>query len=136
MLNEPAEALVGMLLREMPVQAGSMFPLGELTEFDTLKDKLLSRVCPHPCQKHPAVREFLPVIPRHFIEERSLAMHDLVVAEYQNEMFLKCIEHRKRDFPLVISAVDRFFADISQAIVHPTHVPFEAKAETAGVGWA
>lgn len=47
-LNQSAEPIVCGGLREVPVQAESMLPLGKLTELDALKNELLSRMRPHP----------------------------------------------------------------------------------------
>ena len=136
MLHEPAETFVGVLLGEMPVEAERVLPLRKLAELDSLEDEFLSRMCPHPREEHPAVGEFLPVVAGHFIDERSLAVNNFVVAENKDEMLLERIQHGKSDFPLVIPAVDGILADVAQAVVHPAHVPFEAKSQAARVGGA
>ena len=62
---------------------------------------------PHPRQEHPDVGELLPRIAGHFFDERALPMDHLVVAEHQNEMLLKGIDHREGDHALVVTAIDR-----------------------------
>ena len=37
---------------------------------------------------------------------------------------------------VVVLAVDRFFSDVGQGVVHPAHVPFESKAEAAQIDGA
>jgi hypothetical protein len=61
-----------------------------LAEFDALEDKLLAGMRPHPRKEHPHVGKFLPRVAWHLFDERALPMDHLVVAEYQNEMLMKC----------------------------------------------
>ena len=133
-LDEAAQAVMRGHLREVPVEALVVLPLDELPELDALEDELLSGVRPHPGEEHPAVCEFLPVVAGHFVDQRAFAMNDLVVAEHENEMLVKGIEHREGDLALVESAVNRILADVAQAVVHPAHGPLEAESQPAGVG--
>ena len=89
---------------------------------------------PHPREEHPDVGEFLPRIAGHFFDERPLPVDDLVVAEHQDEMLVKRIDHREGHHALVVTAIDWVLADVAQTVVHPAHVPFEPKAQTARVG--
>ena len=134
MLHEPPHALVQVLLGEMPIETERVFPFGELAELDSLEDELFARMRPHPSEKHPAVGEFLPVVTRHFIDERTLAVNDLVMAQHKDEMFMERVEHRECDLALVISAVNRVFADVAEAVVHPAHVPLVSEAQSSCVG--
>ena len=68
-LDEAAQAVVCGHLREVPVEALVVLPLDELPKLDALEDEFLSRVRPHPGEEHPAVREFLPVVAGHFVDQ-------------------------------------------------------------------
>ena len=61
-------------------------------------------------------------------------MNDLIVAENENKMLLKSIEHGEGDITLVVSSMDGLFADVAQAVIHPAHIPLEPKAEPVVVG--
>ena len=63
-------------------------------------------------------------------------MYYLVVRQGQYEFFGIGVEHAEGQVVLVVAAVDRIALHVAQHIVHPAHVPLEAKAEAAGVGRA
>ena len=120
---------MGLMLEKVPVDAARVIPLAPLSDLATLEEKLLARMCPHPTQEHPEVGCLLPVVARHLVQQRSLAMHHLVVAQDQDEMLMVGIEHREGDLPLMILPVDRRARDVAQGVVHPPHVPLEAESE-------
>ena len=37
---------------------------------------------------------------------------------------------------MMVAAMHRITPEVGQGVVHPAHIPFEAKAQTAHVGWA
>src|SRR6478736_2459486 len=61
-------------------------------------------------------------------------MHDFVVAQDKNKVFMESVDHRKGRFPLVEPAVDWLAAHIEQKVVHPVHIPFKAEPEAAEIG--
>ena len=36
---------------------------------------------------------------------------------------------------MVVFAIDGFFLDVFQRVVHPAHIPLKPKAQTTGIGW-
>src|SRR5579862_1131494 len=52
----------------------------------------------------------------------------------ENKIFCKAIQHPERQLVVVIFAMDRVLLEVLERIVHPSHIPFEAEAETANVG--
>src|SRR5205085_7199806 len=106
MLHEPAETIVPRQPEQLPIEFAIVIPLAALPEFAAHEEQLLSRMPIHPRVKHPQIRELLPFVARHFVQERVLPMHDLIVAEHENEMFLERIHKRERDVVVVEAAED------------------------------
>src|SRR5262249_36529841 len=70
-------------------------------------------------------------IARHAPENRTLAVHNLVMGERQDEVLEERVMQAEKDLAVMMLAVDRIFADVFERIVHPSHVPLVAKPETA-----
>ena len=63
-------------------------------------------------------------------------MHDFIVRQYQDEVFIEGIEEPKRNPILVKAAVDGVAAEVVQHVVHPAHIPLKREAESSGIGGA
>ncbi len=59
--------------------------------------ELLARMGIHEGEIGAQIGELLPTIARHPAEERSFAVHHLVVAQGENEILLERIHQRERD---------------------------------------
>ena len=92
MLDQTAEAGVEGELLEVPVEALVVTPLLPLAELTALKKKLFAGVRPHQRVEHPQIGELLPHVSRHFAKQGAFSVHDLVVAEHQDEMFVEGVE--------------------------------------------
>ena len=82
-------------------------------------------------KKRAEVVEFIVVIARHFADQRAFAVHDLVVAEREDEILGIGVGHGERQRVMVALAPQRVEGHIFEHVVHPTHVPLEEEAETA-----
>src|SRR5437764_3125511 len=136
MLDEPAETIVPRQPEQLPFEFAIVIPLAALPEFAAHEEQLLSRMPIHPRVKHPQIRELLPLVARHFVQERAFAVHDLIVAEDENEMLLERIHEREGDVVVVKAPEDRIERHVMEEVVHPAHVPFEPEAESAEMRWA
>lgn len=58
-------------------------------------------------------------------------MYHLVVGDRQDEMLGEGVEQAEGQLVVVIAPVQRVFADVRQAVVHPAHVPLMAEAQAA-----
>ena len=67
--DEPLQALVRRLVEDPPVQSTLLTPLGGLAELAAHEEQLLAGVRPHEGQVRAHVREFLPLVSRHFGEQ-------------------------------------------------------------------
>src|ERR1019366_8147064 len=79
--------------------------------------------------------EFLPAITWHLGQQRALAVGDLVVGQWQNEIFGKGIKKSEGEDAVMVLAIHRVLAHVEQSVVHPAHVPLVAEAETAKIRW-
>ena len=112
-----------------------MVPFVPLAEFAAHEEQLFPGMPIHPGVEHPEIGKLLPLVPRHFVEKRSFPVHDLVVAEHQNEILLEGIEQGKGDVALMKTPMDGIELHVAEEIVHPTHVPFKPEPEPAQVSW-
>ena len=129
--GQAAMALPG---QQVPVQALVEVPFLPLPEFTPHEEQLLAGMAPHVGVEEPQVGELLPDIPRHLIEQRSFAVHHLVVREGQHEVFVERVDEAEGQFVVVILAVHGIVPHVAERVVHPAHVPFQAETEPTDVG--
>src|ERR1700722_1535069 len=129
-------ARVQRVLQHMPVEARIMLPLAPLAELSSHEEELLARMSPHVAVQEPQVCELLPFIAMHPPEERTLAVHDLVVRQRQHEILAERIPEAERQLPVVVLAKQRIGREIGERVVHPAEIPFEPEAKTPQIGGA
>ena len=83
--------------------------------------------------QQPVIPQLAPLVARHLVEQRALAVHDLVVRERQDEVLRERVHERERDQVVVVAAIQRVERHVAQRVVHPAHVPLEVEAEAAEV---
>ena len=111
-----------------------MVPFVLLAELAAHEQQLLARMTEHEAVVGAQVCEALPFVAGHAAEDRTLAVHDFVVRQRQNEVLGECVVQAEQDLVVMMLAVDRILADVVQRVVHPAHVPFVAEAEAAILG--
>ncbi len=134
--DEPLDPGVFRIFQQVPVQAVFVRPLALLRELAAHEKQLLAGVGPHETKVGAQVGEALPPIARHPADQRTLAVHDLVVAQRQDEVLGEGVEQAEGQVVLMEAAVDRLVTDVAERVVHPAHVPLVAEAEPAQVGGA
>ena len=87
----------------------------------------------HVGQKRARVGEPLPLVARHLVEQRPLAVHHFVVRNRQHEILGERIQQAERDVVVVVLAVDRILLEVVQHVVHPAHVPLHGEAQPVQV---
>src|SRR5437762_11160821 len=112
-----------------------MIPFVHLAEFAAHEEKFLARMSVHPPIKHPQVGELLPFVAGHFREERTLQVHDFIVAEHEHEMLAEGIHERERDAVVMKLPEDVIELDVIEEVMHPTHVPVHLETEPAEIRW-
>src|SRR6185437_8916571 len=108
-------------------------PLTHLPEFVAHEEQLFTGLGKHISVKQTKVGEPLPLISRHFADDRTLPVHDLIVRKRQHEIFAESINHPEGEHTLMKSAMNWVVLKIFQGVVHPAHVPLHAEAEAAQI---
>src|SRR6266508_3860095 len=119
------------LLEKMPVERMVMAPFVFLAELAAHEQELLAGMAEHEAVISAQIGKALPLIARHAAENRTLAVHDFVMGERQDEVLEERVMQTKKDLAVMMLAVDRVFADIIERVVHPSHVPLVAESEAA-----
>src|SRR5579885_2675286 len=70
--NEVLHAAMFWVLQQVPFERYSVKPLRSLREFAAHEKQLLSRMRPHISEQQPQIRELLPEVARHFVDQRAL----------------------------------------------------------------
>ena len=90
------EAVGGGRVNEVPVQRGLKVPLVPLAELATHHGELLARMGHHIAVEGAHALELLFVLAGHLVEEGTLHMYHLVVAQRKDKVFRKSIHKRRR----------------------------------------
>jgi hypothetical protein len=88
----------------------------------------------HVGEQQAKIGALLPIVAGHLGEQRTLAVHDLVVRDRQDEFLAPGVHERERDELVVVAPVHGIERDVLQRVVHPAHVPFEVESESAVFG--
>ena len=122
------------LVEEPPVEAAALGPLRLLRELAAHEDQLLPGVRPHVGEERAQRRQLLVAGAPRLAQQRALAVHDLVVADRQDEVLAERIHEGEGHRAVVVLAEDRVLAEVAQGVVHPAHVPLEPEPEAALLG--
>jgi len=108
-----------------------MIPFPLLRKLAAHEHQFLAGVAEHEGIVGAKIGEALPVISGHTADERTLAVHNFVMRQGQNEIFRERILQTKQDIAVMVVAMDRILADVIQRVVHPAHIPFIAEPQPA-----
>ncbi len=61
----------------------------------------------HVAEEQPQIREFLPVVAGHFLEQGALSVHDFIVRERQYEILVEGVEQRESQFAVMMLPEER-----------------------------
>ena len=134
--QEALHACVHRIVKQLPVESNIVVPFTLLSEFAAHKQELLAGYRVHESQIAAQIGEFLPAITWHLGQQRALAVGDLVVGQWQNEIFGEGIKKSEGEDAVMVLAMHRVLAHVEQSVVHPAHVPLVAEAETADISRA
>ncbi len=129
--HQRLDAEVVGIRQQVPAQALVVVPFMLLGELAAHEHQLLARVAVHEAEIGAQVGEALPAVARHTADQRALAVHDLVVAERQDEVLGESIDQSESQLVVVVATVNRLARDVVERVVHPAHVPLEAEAKSA-----
>src|SRR5437667_7498168 len=109
----------------MPVETFCFSPFAPLAELAAHEQKLFAGMRPHVGIERAQVRELLPFLAGHLIEQRALHMYDFVVRERENEVFAPRVEQTESERVVIAGTKEWIGLKILERVVHPAHVPFE-----------
>src|SRR6202046_3642664 len=131
--NQVLQATMIALIEQIPIQARVMIPFAPLAKLAAHEKNFLPRPRPHVTEQRAQVGELLPAIAGHLVDQRALAVDDLVVRERQHEVFEPRVNKSEGQIAVMKSPVNRLLAEVVERVVHPSHVPLEAEAKTADI---
>ena len=85
----------------------------------------------HVGHEYAHARELHIIVAGHFIDQRALAVYDLIMRDRQQEVLGERIEEGEGDGVVMIRSPQRIEGHIGEHVVHPAHVPLVVEAKTA-----
>ena len=125
------QLVVALIVQQKPVQGPPEVPLDELPELPAHEQQLLPRMAYDISVEGAEVGEFLVIVPGHFVQHTALAVDHLVMAEREDEVLGKSVEHGEGQLVVAALAPEGVQLHVVQGIVHEAHVPFKCEAQTA-----
>ena len=66
----------------------------------------------HVAVEEAQIRKFLPHVPRHLVEQRTLPIHNLVMRQRQNEVLGERVPEAESQLVMVMLPVDRVLGHV------------------------
>ena len=129
--HQPLHAGMLRVVEQVPVQALVVVPFAHLRKFAAHEQQLFAGMAEHEAQISAHVGELLPSVTGHLAQQRAFAMHHFVMRNRQHEVLAEGVAQAKRHFALMVLAMHRVARHVLQRVVHPAHVPFVVKAQSA-----
>ena len=126
-----------LALERRPVDTVVQAPLTPLADLAAHEHERRPRIGPHPPEERTKAGELLPLVAGHLVDERALAVDDLVVRDRQREPLGERIQQTERELAMMPAPMYGIVGEVAQRVVHPTHVPLVGEAEATvmhGVG--
>ena len=86
--HKPRETAVNRIVQKKPVLFSFFIPFPKLAEFISHEIQLFARMGVHIHIERPRLGEFPVIIPVHFLQDRSLAVHRLIMGQRQQKASL------------------------------------------------
>src|SRR4029077_15353407 len=131
--NEPPNAAMQRIFEKMPIQTAVMVPFALLAKLTAHEQQFLAWMAKHEAVIGAQVGKLLPAITRHPAQQRAFSVHNLVMAQRQDEIFTEGIEQTERDVAVMPAPKQWIVLHVAQRVVHPPHVPFIAEAKAADI---
>src|SRR5438034_3316546 len=90
---------------------------------------------PHITKEGTEIGKPLPQVTWHFVNQRSLDMYDFIMRQREHKVFRVSVHKRKGNIVMVVASMNWIKMDIFKHIMHPTHIPFEGKAQATHICW-
>ncbi len=129
--HQARHALALVACRPCPVQCRIVRPLLSLTELAAHEQQFAARVRPHETVVRAELGQPLRRLARHLGQQRSLAVHHLVMRKRKHKPFGEGVDQAEADLTMVMLAMNRIAPEVLQGVVHPAHVPFVGETKPA-----
>ena len=120
-----------VLLGQEPLDGLVIAPLNKLADLVAHKVELGTGVRHLVESQRAQAGKLAPPVARHAADQRTLAVHDLVVAQRANEVLGKGVHDGEREQPVVAGTPRKIGLHVVQGVVHPAHVPLVVEAQAA-----
>ena len=120
-----------VLLGQEPLNGLVIAPLNKLADLVAHKVELGTGVRHLVEGERAQAGKLAPPVARHTADERALTVHDLVVAQWADEILGKGVHDGEREQAVVAGAPRKIGLHVVQGVVHPAHVPLVVKAQAA-----
>ena len=130
--HQPLYPLVAGILQQPPIQLPVFRPFPPGCQFLAHEKQFLAGMAPHKAPIGAQIGKALPIIHprlRHAAEQGGLAMHNLVMAQRQQEILIPGIEDGEIHQPVVMGPLGRSQRHVAQRVIHPAHVPLHVEAQ-------
>ena len=104
--DEPLNAAVRRRIFERPFHGAAFPKFVARSEFAAHEEQLFAGMREHVAEEQTQVGEFLPVVARHFGEQRVFAVDHFIVRKRQNEILAEGVQQRKGQVVVVELAMD------------------------------
>ena len=120
-----------LIVKHEPLKRVRKIPFSELRVLGSHKEHFLSGIGLHQQKGRPRLPELVLIRTVHFVDERQLSVHHLVVRYRQDVVLGKSIHKREIQRRVLIFAEDGVGHYVIVEIVCPAHIPLKIKSETA-----
>ena len=124
---------VAFIGEQLPIQFFFKVPFDKLSKFLSHEQKFLAWVRHHVTEHGAHTCKLLAIFSRHLIDERTLAVYNLIVGKRKHIVFRKSIHHAEGQFIMVIRTINRIKRYVIEHVVHPAHIPLKVKAQSSHI---
>ena len=124
---------MGKVGQQVPILFPFFAPFPQLAELISHEVQFFARMYHHIQVECAGLREFIFVLPVHFLQDRRLPMHDFVMGEGKHVFLLVIVHHREGQLMILSGPRRGRHLEILQRIMHPSHIPLIIEAESAPV---
>jgi hypothetical protein len=104
--DEFLDAAMGIVLKEVPIEAAGFAPFVALGEFLPHEEEFFAGMGVLISVKQAEIGELLPNVAGHFVEERIFSVDDFVVGKGKKKIFSEGVEEREGEFVVFVFAMD------------------------------
>ncbi len=105
--NENLKTSMRSVFEQVPFETRVVIPFGPLADFIPHEHQLFAGMGEHVSIEQAEVRERLPQVAGHFVQQGRFAVDHLIVRKRQHEVFREGVQHGERHPVVVVLSVNR-----------------------------